>query len=464
MKKIKLLMGLLLIVFLTKAQENPKKCGTTLLMEYEMRTNPQYKNVIENYFNGWEEWLKNNPNSKRSVITIPVVVHVIHRQNHTTIGSGTNIHDNQINDAIAILNDDFRKLNPEFPNPPRNTFSSYAGDSEIEFCLATKDENGNSTTGITRTITTKTSFDCDDNADKLAMKKDATGGKDGWNPLKYLNFWVCNLSNSQGGGQTLGFSYLPGAQSASWNAWKDGIVVDFQHFGSILQAGNSDGRTPTHEVGHYLGLYHTFGEDNGSSWNNPCIDSQGNIQCCDNDNTISAGYVDDTPASSDIYWGPVNSSTNNNSCNDIQFSNTFTSDVLDMDENYMSYAENTWMFTHKQIDVMHYTLNQSWASGGRSELKNSEGCMTVGINDMLHKNLISIYPNPTNGIINFKFAMNIKVNSIIIQNVLGEEIKRIENIQDDSFSMELSTFPKGIYFASLKTEKGRKIEKILLSK
>ena len=104
MKKTKLLIGLLLIVFLAKAQENPKKCGTTPLMEYEIKTNPQYKNIVENYLNALEEWLKNNPNSKNSVITIPVVVHVIHRQNHVTIGSGTNIHDNQINNAIIQNN------------------------------------------------------------------------------------------------------------------------------------------------------------------------------------------------------------------------------------------------------------------------------------------------------------------------------------------------------------------------
>ena len=60
MKTTKLLLGLMLIVFLAKAQENPKKCGTTPLMEYEMKTNPQYKNIVDNYFNGLEEWLKNN--------------------------------------------------------------------------------------------------------------------------------------------------------------------------------------------------------------------------------------------------------------------------------------------------------------------------------------------------------------------------------------------------------------------
>ena len=89
--------------------------------------------------------------------------------------------------------------------------------------------------------------------------------------------------------------------------------------------------------------------------------------------------------------------------------------------------------------------------------------MISGVNDMLHENLISVSPNPTSGIVNFKFAMNIKVNSIVIQNVLGEEIVRTEDIQNDIFSLDLSSFPKGIYFATLDTDKGRSVEKILLS-
>ena len=455
MKKT-LLIGLLLIAFLVKAQDrNVKKCATTPLVEYEIQTNPQYKNTVENYFNGLQEWLNNNPNSKNTVITIPVVVHVIHKQSHN-LGIGTNIPQIQIDDAIRILNEDYRKMNPEFPSPPRNTFTSYAGDCELEFCLATTDENGNATTGVTRTYTSKTSFDADDNTDSNAMKRTATGGKDGWNALKYLNVWVCNLTNSQGG-QTLGYAYLPGQQSQAWTAWKDGLVVDYAYFGTVgnaASASQNDGRTPTHEIGHYLGLKHPFCEQ---------TDGQGNPICCDNDNTSGGGYVDDTPAQKDIYWGNVNSGTNNNTCDDSQFSNAFISDVLDMDENYMSYAFTTWMFSHKQINVMDYTMNASTGQGGRAALKTSDGCMTVGIIDVLANKLIEIYPNPTNGKVNFKFAMNIKVNSIVIQNVLGEEIVRTEDMQNDIFSLDLSSFPKGIYFATVDTDKGRSVEKILLS-
>ena len=129
------------------------------------------------------------------------------------------------------------------------------------------------------------------------MKRTVLGGNDGWTPSKYLNIWICDLVNSQGGGTTLGYAYLPGLPS--WTAWKDGLVVDFQHFGTVGNASSSsDGRTPTHEIGHYLGLYHTFCESSGGG-------------CCDNDNTWGSN-VYDTPATDDVYYGNVNANTNNN--------------------------------------------------------------------------------------------------------------------------------------------------------
>ena len=95
----------MLIGFLAQAQErNTKKCMTSQLVEYEMQVNPHYKNIVENYFNDLQEWLNNNPNSKNTIITIPVVVHIVHKQSHN-LGIGTNIPQIQIDDAIRILNE-----------------------------------------------------------------------------------------------------------------------------------------------------------------------------------------------------------------------------------------------------------------------------------------------------------------------------------------------------------------------
>ena len=442
MLKHKILFLLTLISQILLAQ-NMKKCNTTFLVNQEMQLDKEYLENRERIILENKIWInKNKTTNKSTAVTIPIVVHVIHRSNHVNIGSGTNISDERILDAIRILNEDYSKTNPEFPNPPRNTFLSFAGNPNIQFCLATIDPNGNSTTGITRTMSSKTNFDPDTEAND--MKQSSTGGKDGWDPSKYLNIWICDLAVSSSGGMTLGYAYLPGLPP--WQNWKDGLVVDFQWFGTI-QGAQGDGRTATHEIGHYLGLNHTFCESQSGG-------------CCDNDNN----NVDDTPATDGVYWGSVNNSTNNNTCNDISYG--FNSDLLDMDENYMSYAQNTWMFTNSQVDAMNATLfGSSW--GNRSSLINSNitsNCTgTLNVNNILNNNQIRIYPNPTKEIITVENLIQTDNKSIIIKNIIGE-IVLTNNTKNKLVSFNLSHLQSGIYFIEFSSDNGVKIEKIILSK
>tara|TARA_B100000780_G_scaffold20025_1_gene12930 strand:+ start:405 stop:1754 length:1350 start_codon:yes stop_codon:yes gene_type:complete len=449
MKKIAILSLLVLTSIVTNGQENVKKCITTRLVEQELISNPDYTKGRISSINENIDWIKAN-HSKKITINIPVVIHIIHKNTHSNIGVGTNISNAQIEDALKILNEDYSKTNPEYPNPPRNTFLNYWGNPNMNFCLASTDPSGNPTNGITRTSTTVGSWDADDNFESNAMKKTVNGGMNGWDPANYLNIWVCNLSNSNGGGMTLGYAYLPGLQS--WNAWKDGLVIDFQYFGTIDGAStSSDGRTATHEIGHYLGLMHTFCED---------TDNQGNPICCDNDNNNWGGNVDDTPATKDIYFGSVTSSTNNNTCNDLSYSNLFTTNVKDMDENYMSYASNTWMFSIDQVNVMNATLN-----GYRSSLKNTDvsmncnGSVGTGLNNYQLENL-NIYPNPTIGKLNIISAD--KINTLSITNIIGKEILFYKDFSANI--IDLSSHENGVYFINIRTDKGKHIEKIILNK
>jgi hypothetical protein len=449
MKKILSLSIITLVCNLIFAQTNIKKCITTNLVEEELERNPQYELMRQNLINYRQE--NKNINEKiQSTITIPVVVHVVHRTSHPNVGSGTNISDEQIKDQLRVLNEDYSKTNPEFPNPPRNNFINYAGNPELQFCLASIDPNGNLTTGITRTASSKTSWNADDNTDADAMKRTASGGIDNWDPLKYLNIWVCNLSNS-GGGQTLGYAYLPGLQATN-QAWKDGLVVDYQHFGTIGTANSSDGRTPTHEIGHYLGLEHTFCESGG---------------CCDNDNGNWWGTnIDDTPAcrgGNDIYFGTVNSTTTNNTCNDLSYSNIFNSNVLDMDENYMSYAANTWMFSNGQVDAMLGTLNASTWQGGRANLINSNvtvNCMISSTNNLLVNSKVNIFPTITKG--NLWINSSIKINTISVYNIIGNIV--ISNITTHNDQIDINKLDSGVYFINVSTSNGIATKKIILSK
>ena len=109
------------------------------------------------------KWIKDNPNhSEKTIITIPVVVHVV--WNTTT----ENISDAQIFSQITVLNEDFRRDNITAINTP-SVWQGIAADCEIEFCLADTDPNGNPTTGITRTQTPETSFSMNDDV-KINIK------------------------------------------------------------------------------------------------------------------------------------------------------------------------------------------------------------------------------------------------------------------------------------------------------
>lgn len=261
--------------------------------------------------------------SSETVITIPTVVHVLYNT------SGENISDAQIQSQIDILNEDFRRLNADASNTPTD-FLGVAADVRVEFCLATEDPNGNPTTGITRTYTSKTSFGY--NTD---MKYNSSGGKDIWNRNQYLNIWVCDIPS------LLGYAQFPGGSAAT-----DGVVVNYLAFGNIgnLYSNFALGRTATHEVGHWLNLYHIWG-DGGCSVDDNVTD------------TPVAGYAN--------YNGSPCTYPGGDSCP--------SSPGNDMFQNYMDYSDDVCMnlFTEGQKSRMRALFEPG---GFRESLLSSGGC------------------------------------------------------------------------------------------
>jgi len=246
---------------------------------------------------------------RSGIIRVPVVVHVVHRT------ATENISDAQIQSQIAVLNQDFRRSNADAVNTPA-PFAAVAVDTRIEFALAVRDPNCQPTTGITRTSTTVVSF-TDDNA----VKSNATGGHDPWPRDKYLNMWVCSLA-----GGLLGYSTFPGDAAAV-----DGVVILNTAFGNTGTAAApfNLGRTATHEIGHWLGLLHIWGDDGGA--------------CSGSDN------VNDTPNQGDYRAG--NPSFPHISCNN--------GPNVDMFMNYMDYTDDAAMnlFTFGQAARMDAVLH-----------------------------------------------------------------------------------------------------------
>ncbi|WP_452598134.1 M43 family zinc metalloprotease [Pontimicrobium sp. MEBiC01747] len=310
-----------LFVFTVFAQQQ-RNCKSMENLEYRKQLNPnleQNMQDIETYTKNKLQEMQSQQNKiVGDIITIPVVVHVIYSN------ANENISNAQIMSQMQVLNDDFRRTNADADN----TWSQ-AGDSQIEFCLAAVDENGNPTNGITRKSSTRTSWGTND-----AMKKSSQGGVDPWDTSQYLNMWVCNI-----GGGILGYAQFPGGSAAT-----DGVVMSPNYFGSknggsgfYLSAPFDLGRTTTHEVGHFLNLRHIWG-DGG----------------CGVDD-----FVSDTPTSDAPNYGCTPS---HSSCGST-----------DMVQNYMDYSDDACMnlYTQGQIDRMRVTL---LPGGVRASLGASTKC------------------------------------------------------------------------------------------
>jgi hypothetical protein len=187
------------------------------------------------------------------LVRIPVVVHVVHQSD------AENISDAQVKSQIDVLNKDFRAKNSDKSKVPA-VWKSLVIDSNIEFALATRDPKGKQTTGITRTATTAEGFGPND-----TVKSRKTGGVDAWPADKYLNMWVCNLTDG-----LLGYAQFPGGPAKT-----DGVVILYTAFGNRgkVRPPFNKGRTATHEVGHYLGLRHIWGDMNNCTGNDFVTDT-----------------------------------------------------------------------------------------------------------------------------------------------------------------------------------------------
>jgi len=174
------------------------------------------------------------------VVTIPTVVHVVHRT------ARENISDAQVASQVEVLNADYSASNRDVRKVPA-PWAGLVGDARIRFELATTGPDGSPSTGITRTRTERTGFGAGD-----AVKRAQQGGAPGWPSDRYLNIWVCTL-----GGGLLGYAQFPGGPKAT-----DGVVVLNTAFGTTgsATAPFDRGRTTTHEVGHWLNLRHIWGD------------------------------------------------------------------------------------------------------------------------------------------------------------------------------------------------------------
>lgn len=263
------------------------------------------------YDQNWSDYLEDfngtNQNTEGGPqYILPVVFHIIHNN------GPENISDAAVLQTLQDMNDAFENVGYYDQNDGVNT--------DIAFCIAKRDEQGNITTGITRDVSSYTSMDM--NTDDITVKD-----LNRWDPYCYINVWI--VGEIQGG--VAGYAYLPGSHGNP----EDGIVLEAAWMGT----GQANSCVLTHEMGHYLGLYHTF--DGG---------------CTNNDCTVDGDQVCDTPP--DQSTAPVACNGTFNSCTtDAQ--SGFPNDVDDLFKDYMDYGDwNCYnLFTQGQTDRMYYFID-----------------------------------------------------------------------------------------------------------
>lgn len=273
-------------------------------------------------------------NVQKTIHTLPIVVHIVHNNGPENITVA------QVLQGIEHLNQAFQNIG--YYDPTTGV------DTEIQFCLAKQTPDGLPTNGINRFQSPST----DMSIAGAGNIYDAT-----WNTYDYINIRLvkeaCINTNCAA---VAGYGHLPYSHGLT----SDGIVMEAKYFGSSPDIST----IIVHEMGHYLGLWHTF---QGGCKNGDCL-SDGDRVCDtppDNVNTISPCNAPINSCQSD-----TDDPSTNNPYRDIALGGL--GDQNDHLDNYMDYVlkDCRKSFTQGQKDRMHYFLENV-----RNSLLDSKACL-----------------------------------------------------------------------------------------
>jgi len=323
----KLLLLYFLSVFsLSLFSQTESKCAISDLIKQKELNDPEFVERRKETSKRLASFATSKTNNSQ-VYIIPVVFHILH------LGGNENISNDQVYDAMRHMNEDFRKRN-EDTSVIVPEFKPIAADCEIEFRLATRDPDGNCTNGIIRHYTPSTNFD--------ASYAYTGVGPGLWDPQKYMNIYVCRTLDFPG---AAAYTYLPGWLGAG--SPYDAIVSMHTYVGGIGTASQVAIHVLSHEVGHWLGLSHVWGDSNDPG-----------VSCGDDG-------VFDTPITKG--WQTCN--LNGRVCDP---------NILENVQNFMEYSYCDNMFTEGQKLLMRDVI-ATGANAGRDILVSNQNLIETGV-------------------------------------------------------------------------------------
>tara|TARA_A100001037_G_scaffold79513_1_gene71506 strand:+ start:9795 stop:11099 length:1305 start_codon:yes stop_codon:yes gene_type:complete len=393
-KNLKILMPLLFIINVAFGQI----CGADEYNKKFMDADPEKYKIIEQRL---QERLNYSNNRSVTEVIVPVVFHVVWKD------SIENLHDSIIHAQLDVLNESFNLQNSD-TSILTDTLKKWKGNFHIRFELATKDPDGNSTDGITRTHTSQSSFSYYTNA----IKNDSTGGKSPWNTKRYMNIWVGDLM-----GGLLGYSQFPGGPDSL-----DGNAVDYAVFGDRLYPWTyspffAKGRVLVHEIGHWLNLFHPWGNSGG----------------------CSEDYIPETGRQ----YGPTYTTAG---CPDTLFSMCHPAPQRVFVKHYMDYSGDACMVTFTKGQVER-GLASLWDY--RSEMIEYSELVTEEIDTFIS---IKVYPNPTKQRLYLELPEYEGVLTIMVFDILGKLILTDFIHGERSKEILLQGFSNGTYVLQILNE------------
>jgi zinc-dependent metalloproteinase lipoprotein len=412
------------------AQEN--RCANIQTPSYFQATEKVLQQTLQNNANN------TNLRSERTetTYTIPIIFHIMHQGE--AVGEGNNISYEQILSQMTVLNEDYNKLNADTVDT-QAMFKSVSASANIKFVLASVDNKGNKLAepGVERRLISKKQWELAEFHEKIAPTTI-------WNPLEYLNVWVIDSLTLNGIGY-VGYGQFPDVnpsdlagipaniKPSSASATTDGVIMDYNNLGAyrlaktpqLARARLNQGRTLTHEIGHFLGVRHIF-SDNG---------------ICEDD------FCNDTPIQSNAtrITTPCNLVIGRISCG-----------TTSMVQNFMDYSHDICMniFSKDQVARMRIVLEKC---PRRKELLTSS--VITGTEDTNLQTNITIYPNPTKDKIYIKNLQHIILKNYILHNTLGQTLQK-GSFLNNSNEISLQNLPQGIYYLEILTNQGTVVKKL----